>query len=102
MVNQQSLCVLWDDRAKAELKKELKRIRKESAQGAETVKCKIFETAKRLPDNPFAFEEDSLKLDNDGSYRRFTAFSYRVVYKITDSAIWILRIRHTSREPLEY
>ncbi|MBC8488318.1 MAG: type II toxin-antitoxin system RelE/ParE family toxin [Bacteroidetes bacterium] len=29
-------------------------------------------------------------------------YSYRIAYKITDDFIQILRIRHTSREPIEY
>ena len=102
MVKSKQLRILWDDKAKAELKKELINIRKESIQGAESVKMKIFDTIETLPSNPKGFEEDNLKRNNDGSYRRFFAYSYRVAYRITEDAILIIRIRHTSREPLEY
>ena len=72
MVKVKQLPILWDDKAKTELKKELKFIRKESKQGAESVKKKILDTIETLPSNPKAFEEDNLKRNNDGSYRRFS------------------------------
>ncbi|HOS84743.1 MAG TPA: type II toxin-antitoxin system RelE/ParE family toxin [Bacteroidales bacterium] len=102
MVTSNKLLVVWDNQAKETLKKELKHIRKTSSQGAETIKQKIFEIIQNLPNNPFAFEEDTLKINNDGSYRRFFVFSYRIVYRVTENSIQILRIRHTSREPLQY
>ncbi len=94
--------ILWDNKAKENLKNALKFIRKESPQGAQLIKEKIFTTINKLPANPEIFEVDKLKKDNDGSYRVFYAYSYRVVYKITEDAILVLRVRHTSREPLEY
>jgi len=102
MVKSKKLSILWDDKAKEEFKKELKYIRKSSSQGADSIKQEILETIKNLPNAPKAFEEDSLKMNNDGSYRRFFVYSYRIAYRITEDAILILRIRHTSREPLEY
>lgn len=94
--------VLWDNKAKENLRKAITYIHKESPQGAKILKNKILETVKKLPSNPDIFEADKLKKENDGSYRVFYAYSYRIVYKVTEAAILILRVRHTSREPLEY
>ncbi|MCD4678889.1 MAG: type II toxin-antitoxin system RelE/ParE family toxin [Bacteroidales bacterium] len=94
--------IFWDNEAKKNLKKVLIHISKESPQGASIVKNKIFETVKMLSANPEMFEADKLKKNNDGSYRVFFAFNYRIAYKITDDAILILRLRHTSQEPIEY
>ncbi len=69
---------------------------------ANEVKKAILKTAKELVKNPFIFEQDRFKFDNDGSFRAFEEFKYRVAYKITEVQIRILRVRHTSREPLEY
>ena len=102
MVKAKKLPILWDNKAKEDFKKELKSMRKSSLQGANSVKQEILDTVKKLPNAPKAFEEDDLKMNNDGSYRRFFAYSYRIAYRITEDAILILRIRHTSREPLEY
>lgn len=48
------------------------------------------------------YELDELKIHNDGSIRAFHLYSYRISYKISPSEIYILRIRHTSRNPLQY
>ena len=73
-----------------------------SPQGAKKVKDEILATVKKLPTDSQIFVADDLKVDNDGSYRVFYIYSYRIVYKITPDSILILRIRHTSREPKEY
>lgn len=94
--------IFWDIEAKNNLKEILIYIRKDSSEGARLVRDKIMDTIKLLPSNPEIFKTDSLKHNNDGSFRVFYAYSYRVVYKISGKSIYILRIRHTSREPLEY
>ncbi len=43
------------------------------------------------------YELDEMKIPNDGSYRAYEIYSYRITYKITPKGIHILRIRHTSR-----
>ena len=69
---------------------------------AKEVKSVILKTTKELLENPFIYEQDRFKFDNDGSFRAFVKFKYRVAYKITETQIRILRVRHTSREPMEY
>jgi plasmid stabilization system protein ParE len=69
---------------------------------ANTVKNTILKTTKEVLENPNLFEQDRFKFDNDGSFRAFEKFKYRVAYKITNTQIRIIRIRHTSREPIEY
>lgn len=96
------LPVIWDEEAKFQLKEIIKYIRKESPQGAEKVKTEILQNTHLLGDYPETFSEDRFKLQNDGSFRAFTCFHYRVSYRITKNAIKILRVRHTSREPMEY
>jgi plasmid stabilization system protein ParE len=69
---------------------------------AKEVKVTILKSAKELIDNPYIYEQDRFKSDNDGSFRAFVKFKYRVVYKITVTQIRILRVRHSSREPIIY
>lgn len=69
---------------------------------AKEVKDIILKTTKELLANPNLFEQDRFKSDNDGTYRAFEKFKYRVAYKITENQIRILRIRHSNREPIEY
>ncbi len=69
---------------------------------AKEVKDTILKTTKELLANPNLYEQDRFKSDNDGSFRAFEKFKYRVAYKITQEQIRILRVRHTSREPIEF
>jgi hypothetical protein len=74
----------------------------DSMQAAQKVKSEILATTKLISATPELFAVDLLKDNNDGSYRAFFIYSYRIAYKISDGNILILRIRHTSREPEEY
>jgi len=94
--------VIWDTQAVDHLKEIYDYIKIDSLQAAQKVKSEILATTKILSSNPELFAVDLLKDNNDGSYRAFFIYSYRIAYKITDDSILILRIRHTSREPEEY
>ncbi len=48
------------------------------------------------------YPPDRFKKDNDGTFKAALVFNYRVSYRITEKEIHILRIRHTSREPMNY
>ena len=69
---------------------------------AKKVKNTILKRVNELLDNPEIYEHDRFKIDNDGSYRAFEKFKYRVAYRITETQIRVLRVRHTRREPIEY
>jgi hypothetical protein len=64
------------------------------------VRIDINSTIDSLPANPFIFEEDRFMLNNNGSYRAFTVYHYRITYKVNRDSIHILRMRYTSQEPL--
>lgn len=69
---------------------------------AKKVKNTILKEINELINNPEIYEQDRFKIDNDGSYRAFDKLKYRIAYRFTDTQIRILRLRHTSREPIEY
>ncbi len=94
--------IAWDEDARLYFKAAIKYIKKESHTGAEKVRIEILNTISSLSESPLIFEEDRFKLNNDGTYRAFTVYHYRITYKINKRDILILRIRHTSQEPLEY
>lgn len=80
----------------------IKEIKKRSENLAQRIKDKVKENIDHIKQNPEMFEADILKIDNDGSYRKFNAILIRVVYKIDTNKIIIARIRHSAREPAEY
>lgn len=102
MRKRRKISVLWDTEAFLYLQEALKFIRKKSPSGSEKVKKAILSQIEDIRINPWIYEPDKLRYSNDGAYRAFVVYDYRVTYKITASAIIILRVRHTSQEPLEY
>jgi len=52
MVTERKLLIIWDTAAKTQLRKAYNEIKKESLQGAETVRDGIIESVDELPENP--------------------------------------------------
>lgn len=98
MVN---LKVIWSADALSQLKDALEYLREKSPKSATKVKTTLLNTAKDLSKNPEIYALDRFRKDNDGTFRSFEKYSYRVTYQIKESQVLILRVRHTSREPLE-
>ena len=55
-----------------------------------------------LKSNWEIFETDEMRIPKDENYRAFEKFNYRISYKITPEIIYIIRVRHTSRNPKFY
>jgi plasmid stabilization system protein ParE len=102
MVNKKTRIIQWDEEAKLYFRQAIQYIKQESPQGAEIVKKAILNHIAVLKENAGIYEIDRFKIENDGSYRSVTVFSYRITYKITHSHVLILRIRHTSQDPVIY
>ena len=69
---------------------------------ADKVINKILTSSKVLSEQPEMHPTDKYKLNNTGSYRAYEVYSYRIAYRILKDKVRILRVRHTSREPLKY
>ena len=94
--------IIWDNEAAKQFKEIFEFVRIDSLQAAIKIRSEIFATTSKIPPNPKLFAADKLKDNNDGSFRAFTIFHYRISYQITETEILILRIRHTSREAEKY
>lgn len=94
--------VLWDKPAFEALQKIYNRIKEDSPTAADKVRDGILKSIRSLMVRPEKFPPDKFKTDNDGNFRAFEKYSYRVTYKITDEEIVVLRIRHVKQEPREY
>lgn len=102
MVKSKKYVIIWSNIAKSQLKEIYQYIKKDSIQSAIEVKTKILASTKILELGKEVYKSDELKIDNNGTYRAYVIYSYRIVYKINNDTIDILRIRHTCQEPLEY
>lgn len=94
--------IVIDNSAKNSLKEIYTYIRKDSLQNADMVKEKILSSIKELVTNPERYNLDKYRIDNDGTFRAFEIYKYRISYHLSPTQIRIIRIRHTKRNPVIY
>jgi addiction module RelE/StbE family toxin len=104
MVKNSSLTISWDRKALDNLKEILAYLHKQNPQAPKIVKSAILTRIELIKTNPLISESDKLKDPISKDFRAFVVFSYRVTYQIIieSNQLRIVRIRHTSREPLGY
>jgi plasmid stabilization system protein ParE len=91
--------IVVENLAKAQLKEAYSYIKLDSPKNAEKVKAKILTSIKELADNPERHSKDKFRLNNDGCYRAFEIYKYRISYHISEEQITVIMIRHTKMEP---
>jgi plasmid stabilization system protein ParE len=94
--------IVFDSIAKMHLKEAYEYIRDNSPQSAVKVLARITASISNLAKDPEKNPPDKYRINNDGSYRAYEIDRYRIAYKVSPPQILIIRIRHTSREPLKY
>jgi len=92
----------WDRKATQQLKQLYTFIYKSSPQNAEKVRNDIVAIIDRIALHPEIYSPDKYKANNDGSFRAFEKHRYRIAYRVFETEIRVLQIRHTSMEPLLY
>jgi mRNA-degrading endonuclease RelE of RelBE toxin-antitoxin system len=92
----------WDINEQERLKDLIKDIKRRSVHLSRFIRDKIKENISLIEQNPYLFEKDTFKTNNDGSYRKFTAIHIRIVYKIDTDKIIIVRVRYATSEPTSY
>lgn len=104
MVNKKSFKIIWDKHALNDFKEILNYLSEQSSQAPKIVKRAILSRINSIKSNALICEIDKLKDLPNIEFRAFVVFSYRITYKIQSerNEIYILRIRHTSREPFGY
>ncbi len=94
--------VIWSKKASLQLEQSLKYLREKSIISADKVKEEILSTSRNLSHHPDIHSLDRYITNNDGSIRAFERYSYRISYQVTEKQVIILRVRHTSRQPLKH
>ena len=94
--------LIWSPSSIKSLKEIRKKIAAESTLSAEKVFNEIIHTAEQLPSNRARYPPDRFKKNNTGNHRAFEKYHYRVSYRIKETEIHILTIRHVRQMPLEY
>ena len=94
--------VLIDNEAKLQLRELYIYIQKDSIKYAKEVSKGILSSIKELIKNPEKHTIDKYRLNNDGSYRAYELYRYRITYHVSQNQVTVIRIRHTKMNPLEY
>lgn len=92
----ESLQIIWSNQAKQQLKEiyQYLKYHKNTPQGAESVKRDILDATKSLH-----FSEQYQKDDINANYRRIIVRDYKLVYKVDNQRILILKIFHAKQNP---
>lgn len=96
------MVVVWNLNARQELKRVYEYILKDSYQSAIKVRQEIIDAVLCLPVHRDKHHPDKYKLNNDGTWKAFEIYHYRISYRVKKDQIRIIRLRHTSRSPLTY
>jgi plasmid stabilization system protein ParE len=104
MVKSKQMAIIWDGFALIEFQEILEYLSGRSDIAPKLVKKTVLANIKLISKSPLIFETDKLKTKLDPNFRAFSVYNYRITYQIVfdKNEIRILRIRHTSREPLGY
>lgn len=102
MVQKKIKTIVWSKNAANQYYKILEFLEEKASEALSIVGNALLNTIDELATQYNSYPPDRFKKNNDGSFKALVIFSYRISYQITDAKINILRIRHTSREPLRY
>lgn len=94
--------VIWPQKARKQLKEAYDHIKLDSIQNAEKVRKDILFSTRELIIAPKTHRQDKYKKNNTGNYPAYEIHRYRISYHIGEDEITIVRVRHTSMNPLEY
>lgn len=85
--------------AKESLRDIIEYIKRDSPSAAIKVRKKLIETVKSLKELPKRYSSEVYLKDKPGNYRSVTQWHYKIIYKVLDDEVLILRFMHTSRDP---
>ena len=91
--------IVWSATAQQQLHSIYKYIENESPKSAQKVISKILSATSSMGKNPEKHHPDKYKVNNDGSFRAFEIYKYRISYHIDKDVIVILRVMHTKQNP---
>ena len=102
MVQKKIKTIVWSKNAATEYYEILEFLKEKAPQALPIVGNALLDTIEDLALQFNNHPADRFKKNNNGAYKAAVVYSYRISYQVTEATINILRIRHTSREPLNY
>lgn len=102
MVHKKVKNIIWAKNAEIQYSEILEHLFEEAPQVVEKVGNLLLDTIEGLALHYNNYPLDRFRKKNDGTFKAALVFNYRISYQIGETTINILRIRHTSREPLDF
>lgn len=102
MVQKKIKTIVWSKNAEKQYYEILNHLLEEAPQAIDKVGNALLDTIDDLALHFNHYPSDRFKRNNDGTYKAALVFSYRISYQIGGTTVNILRIRHTSKEPLDF
>ena len=96
--------IIWTHQADSELNEAFLELLEHSGSIEVTTRIitEIYESTSILSTDPEIFKLDTLKENNKGNIRSYEKHTHRISYLIEDKYIYIIRVRHARKEPIEY
>src|SRR5437879_10117888 len=100
MVKKKGMRIMWDDEAKRSLRSIYEYVKtRESLNVAKRVRNTIARQARDLSLFPEKFANEPHLESFGGNFRYKVVWSYKIIYEVTATTIFVLDIFHTSRDP---
>ena len=93
------MIIEWSTTAEKQFFKIIEYIRQDSELNAEKVGRTIIKMLYKLLENRERYRLENYKQPNDGTYRYFIKYQYRISYRVVKKGIKIIRIKHQKRKP---
>lgn len=91
--------VRWDTQAKDSLQEIITYLKQGSPTTAQKVKQTLLQLAASLKQQPERFPAEPYLTVKAGNYRSVSKWRYKIIYRVTADAVYILDVFHTSRDP---
>ena len=102
MVQKKIKTIVWSKNAASQYYEILEFLEDKAPEALSIVGNALFDVIDDLATQYNNHPSDRFKKNNDGTYKAAVVYSYRISYQVKEATVNILRIRHTSREPLNY
>lgn len=96
------LKITWTNIALRQMNDAIAYIQQDSINNGLKVYAKVSAQLALARVHPKMNPPDKYKINNDGSYRALVLYRYRIIYRIKNEELLILRVRHASMVPIYY
>ena len=97
-----AIFIKWNRKALQQFDEAIAYINARSPHSADKVQKDLLAKIDGLLKHPERYNLDKYKKDNNGSFRAFEIYHYRISYRYKKDEVRILRLRHTSMNPTTY